>query len=352
MHTPSLRTVLLTALLGLATSLPAGAVDLAFVPAQPSASASTAAFDGVVEAVRQAVIAAQVQGAVVQLDAKVGDRVAAGQVLLRIDARAADQNAAASAAQVQAARALLDVASKDFERQKQLFAQNYISRAALERAESEFKSSQAQASAQMAQAGAAQTQSGFHTVRAPFAGVVAEVPVSLGDMAMPGRALVTLYDPTSLRVTASVPQTIAARGGSAAAPRIEIPGLPASATWINPVRAQWLPTVDPATHTVELRAELPSPLQGVTPGMFARLWLPLAAAGPGAATGNPVLSVASAAIVRRAEMTGLYVLDAQGKPQLRLVRLGRSQGDQVEILTGLSAGERVVSDPQAAARLR
>jgi RND family efflux transporter MFP subunit len=289
---------------------------------------------------------------VVQLDAKVGDRVAAGQVLLRIDARAADQNAAASAAQVQAARALLDVASKDFERQKQLFAQNYISRAALERAESEFKSSQAQASAQMAQAGAAQTQSGFHTVRAPFAGVVAEVPVSLGDMAMPGRALVTLYDPTSLRVTASVPQTIAARGGSAAAPRIEIPGLPASATWINPVRAQWLPTVDPATHTVELRAELPSPLPGVTPGMFARLWLPLAAAGAGAASGNPVLSVASAAIVRRAEMTGLYVLDAQGKPQLRLVRLGRSQGDQVEILTGLSAGERVVSDPQAAARLR
>lgn len=348
MHTLLLRTVLLTALLGAAASPPALATDLASVPAQPSATASSAAFDGVVEAVRQAVIAAQVQGAVVQLDTKVGDRVSAGQVLLRIDARAADQNAAASAAQVQAARALLDVAAKDFERQKQLFAQNYISRAALERAESEFKSSQAQASAQLAQAGAAQTQSGLHVVRAPFAGVVAEVPVSLGDMAMPGRALVTLYDPAAMRVTAAVPQSVASRGGVRPAPRVEIPGLPAATAWIDPLRTQVLPMVDAATHTVQVRAELPSPLPGVAPGMFARVWLPLSAdSGPA-----PLLSVASSAIVRRAEMTGLYVLDAQGKPQLRLVRLGRSLGDQVQVLTGLSAGERVVSDPQAAARVR
>ena len=167
-----------------AWSMPAGAPEQAprAAPAQAAASAAASAFDGVVEAVRQTVVAAQVPGAVVQLDAKVGDRVKTGQVLLRIDARAADQNAAASDAQVQATRASLEVASKDFERQKQLFQKNYISQAALERAESEFKSTQAQASAQLAQAGAARTQSGFYVVRTPFAGVVAEVPVSLGDI--------------------------------------------------------------------------------------------------------------------------------------------------------------------------
>ena len=335
--------------LGLMTPAWAVAAELKAVPAHAAAGTTTSAFDGVVEAVRQTVVAAQVPGAVVQLDVKAGDRVAAGQVLLRLDARAAEQNAASSMAQAQAARAALEVASKDFERQKQLFQKNYISQAALERAESEFKSTQAQVNAQMAQSGAARTQSGFYVVRAPFAGMVAEVPVSLGDMAMPGRPLLTLYDPAALRITAAVPQTVASQLAGAL-PRAELPGLPAARQWVVPARVQVLPTLDPATHTVQVRAELPAGLDGVAPGMFARLWLPLTGAGHGVATAP--LSVSAAAIVRRAEMTGLYVLDPTGKPVLRQVRLGRTEGDQVEVLSGLMPGERVVSDPQAAARVR
>jgi RND family efflux transporter MFP subunit len=344
------RGLALAAALGLLTSHAAGAAELSAVSAQPVAGATTSAFDGVVEAVRQTVIAAQVSGAVVQLDVKAGERVTAGQVLLRLDARAADQNAASSGAQVQAARAALEVASKDFERQKQLFQKNYISQAALERAESEFKSTQAQVNAQTAQAGAARAQSGFYVVRAPFAGVVAELPVSLGDMAMPGRPLLTIYDPSALRITAAVPQTVASRMVAGQLPRAELPGLPAASQWVVPTRTQLLPMVDPGTHTVQLRADLPTGIAGVSPGMFARLWLPLAVAAPGA--GGAPLSVPAAAIVRRAEMTGLYVLDPNGKPVLRQVRLGRTDGDKVEVLTGLMPGERVVTDPQAAARAR
>jgi RND family efflux transporter MFP subunit len=308
----------------------------------------SASFDGVVEAVRQTVIAAQVPGAVVELAVKAGDAVKAGQLLLRIDARAADQNAAAGDAQVQAARAALAVATQEFHRQQQLFQKNYISQAALERSESEFKATQAQVTAQQAQTGAARTQSGFHLVRAPYAGVVSELPVTLGDMAMPGRALLTLYDPSALRITAAVPQTVAGQMAPETLPRIELPGLPAARQWVTPARAQWLPTADAATHTMQLRADLPANLAGVAPGMFARLWLPVAAAA--GATASP--RVPLQAIVRRAEMTGLYVLNAEGKPLLRQVRLGRSEAGQVEILSGLAAGERVLTDPQAAARVR
>lgn len=329
---------------------PVWAADLSAAPARASTAQNASGFDAVVEAVRQTVIAAQVPGAVVQLDVKVGDRVSAGQLLLRIDARAADQNAAAGDAQVQAARASLEVATKDFERQKQLFKQNYISQAALERAESEFKSTQAQVNAQRAQSGAARTQSGLHVVRAPFAGVVAEVPVSLGDMAMPGRPLLTLYDPSALRVTAAVPQTVSARMGANPSLRIELPGQPAARQWVVPARMQLLPTIDAATHTVELRADLPAGTTGLAPGMFARLWVPVA--GAAATPGAAALTVPQAAIVRRAEMTGLYVLDPNGKPVLRQVRLGRAEADQVEVLSGLMPGERVVADPQAAARVR
>jgi RND family efflux transporter MFP subunit len=343
----------------LAYGLPSGvsAQALKAAPAQAVASAATSAFDGVVEAVRQTVVAAQVSGAVVQLSAKVGDRVKAGQVLLRIDSRAADQTTAAGDAQVLAARASLEVASKDFERQKQLYQKNYISQAALERAESEFKSMRAQASAQLAQASAARTQGGFYVVVAPYAGVIAEVSVSLGDMAMPGRPLVTLYDPAALRVTAAIPQSVASQMEPSLMPRVELPGMPSAEAWVTPSRVQLLPMVDAATHTVQLRADLPAATPGVAsivPGMFARLWLPVslarAAAGTGPASTTP--SVPMKAIVRRAEMTGLYVLDPNGKPVLRQVRLGRVDGEQVEILSGLMVGEQVVSDPQTAVRAR
>jgi RND family efflux transporter MFP subunit len=345
----SVAVAALAAGLALTVAGRAGAEGLNTVPAQATTTAALSGFDGVVEAVRQSVIAAQVSGTVVQLDAKAGDSVKAGQVLLRIDARAAEQNAAASDAQVQAARASLEVATQEYERQKQLFQKSYISQAALERAESTFKATRARLAAQGAQAGAARTESGFHVIRAPFAGVIAEVPVSLGDMAMPGRPLLTLYDPSALRISAAVPQPVAARAVAGEIPRAELPGLPAMRRWVTPLRVQVLPTVDPATHTVQMRLDLPAGVAGVSPGMFARLWLQV---GGGDASGAPAsVSVPLQAIVRRAEMTGLYVLDANGQPALRQVRLGRVSGDTVEIFSGLMPGERVVTNPQAAARV-
>jgi RND family efflux transporter MFP subunit len=280
---------------------------------------------------------------VVALHVKVGDRVVAGQVLLRLDARAAEQQAGAAAAQGQAASALQDAATREYERQQQLFAQHYISQAALDRAEAQYKAALAQATAQRASAGAARTESGFYTVKAPYSGVVSEVPVVLGDMAMPGRPLLTLYDPSALRVTATVPQNLQPRPD--AAPQAELPGV--ATARITPVRWQWLPTADPATHTVQLRMALP-PGTGAVPGMFARAWLPVASS-----TGEaPRLTVPGVAVVRRAELTGVYVLDARGKALLRQVRLGRTTAEGVDVLSGLSAGEKVALDPQAAARVR
>jgi len=323
--------------------------DSAAAPALRTAAASaatsgrSASYDGVVEAVRQTSVAAQVPGAVVMLAVKAGDRVQAGQVLLRLDARAAEQNAAAGAAQVRAARAGQEVATREYERQKQLFEKNYISRAALERAEAQYKATQAEAAAQLASAGAARTQTDFHVVRAPYAGVVADVAVVLGDMAMPGRPLLTLYDPAALRVKAAVPQTAALRLPPGLQAEVEIPGL---GQRLVPTRAQLLPTVDPATHTLELRLDLPARLAGVAPGMFARAWLPQESGD------SARVFVPQQAVVRRAELAAVYVVGASGQPLLRQVRLGRSEGERIEVLSGVNAGERVALDPQAAARAR
>ncbi|WP_026436575.1 efflux RND transporter periplasmic adaptor subunit [Acidovorax sp. JHL-9] len=338
----------LSSLMAVQGAWAADAAPLKTYVVQAVGAGQHASVDGVVEAVRDTTLSAQVQGAIVSLGVKVGDTVQAGQEILRLDARAATQNAAASAAQVNAARASMQVASKEFERQKQLYQKQYISQAALDRAQAQLQASQAQVQALQAQAGAAMTQSGFYAVKAPYSGVVSEVPVALGDMAMPGRPLVRLHDPAALRVTAMVPQMAAAALAGAQPLQVELPALAAARTTVQPSQIQLLPTVDAATHTVQLRVALPPDLKGAVPGMFARLWLPAAPA----AVGVQRVQIPASAVVRRAEMTGVYVLNAQGRPLLRQVRLGRVDGAQVEVLSGLRQGDQVATDPQAAAKVR
>lgn len=322
------------------------AAPLAYLEVQGAAQAGWSSSDAKVEAVRDTVVSSQVSGAIVTLQVKGGDRVSVGQELLRLDARMASQGAAASQAQVAAAQANLLVASKEYERQKQLFAKRYISQAALDNAQAQWQASQAQVQALSAQAGVASTQAGLHVLRAPYAGVVSSVPAALGDMAMPGVPLIHMYDPAALRVTAQLSQEQAARLRQARGVEVEIPGLRGERIALSAKNIEVLPTADALSHTVTVRGLLGDGPQGAAPGMFARLFWQDATAG------DQRLLVPAKSVVRRAEMTGVYVQGSNGQPQLRQVRLGQPQGEMVEVLSGLRAGERVAEQPQAAAKVR
>ncbi len=306
-------------------------------------------YDGTVEAVRQTMIAAQVSGTIVDLHAVAGDAVKSGQSLVRLDAREASQGAVAADAQLAASQAQLNLAKQEYERQQQLYARNYISEAALQQAQARFKSAQAEVNSQVAQAGIARTQKSFNIVQAPYAGVISELLAEVGDIALPGKVLMTLYDPAELRVSVAVPQSLAAEIERSAKEelRIEIAGLSEP---IKPARMQLLPAADPRTHTRTLRLTLPADLQGVSPGMFARVTLPAGIRADQAVADRILVPIS--AVVRRAEMTGLYVLNSAGRPLLRQVRLGAVSGDQVEILAGISSGERIALDPEIAAGQR
>jgi len=333
------------AIAGASAPVLADGPSLATVVVSTRSGAQSASYDGTVEAVRQTSVASQVVGAVVGLPVKAGDRVKAGQMLVRLDARAAEQQAGAAAAQVQAAKATQAAATTEFERQRQLFQKNYISQAALERAEAQYKAATASAAAQLAAADAAHTGAGYFVVKAPYDGVVSEVMVTQGEIAMPGRPLMTMFDPAALRVSAAVPESAALRLRQAGSekPAIELPG--ASPTRLTPIRWEVLPAADPATHTVVIRLDLPSGV-AANPGQFARAWL------PGSGDEPARIAIPARAVVQRAELKGVYVVGNDGKALLRQVRLGPTRGDQVEVLSGLVAGEQVALDPQAAARVR
>lgn len=297
-----------------------------------------AAAEGVVEAVRQSTLAAQVAGRVVALPVNAGDAVKANQVLVQIDPRSATQAEAASQSQVREAQANLANAKAKYERSKQLYRQNFISQAALDQAEADYLAAQAQAAASVANAGQATTSKSFTTITAPYAGVVASTEVEVGDMATMGRPLVTIFDPKQLRVVATVAQSVLAQARLDLPVKIEI--LTPKRT-LTAVRVTVIPVADSRSHTTRVRLDLPE-AAGLLPGQYARALI---------VTGRTrALSIPDSTVLRRGEVTAVYVLDANGRAQLRQVRLGEPAGDVeygpiVEVLAGLKAGERIALDP-------
>jgi membrane fusion protein, multidrug efflux system len=231
-----------------------------------------------------------------------------------------------------------------------LHDKGFIAKAALERALAVQQAAQSQVKSLQAQASAVRTQAGFFTVRAPYAGVVSQLNVELGDMAMPGRPLLTVYDPSDLRVSASVPSAVATQPDNLTGALLEVPALGTAGRNLAPTRVQVLPTVDAQSLTQTVRLNTPK-AAGLAPGQFARVWLKGGAPASTLALGGTRVFIPGQAIVRRAEMTGVYVLSAAGKPLLRQVRLGRQEGDQVEVLSGLDEGDKLVLNPSLAARL-
>src|SRR3970282_802731 len=223
--------------------------------------------EALIEAVRQSTVAAQISGRIVDIRFDIGDYVKKGEVIVRIDERAATQAVAASRAQVQEAQTALRNARANYERSRQLHAQNFISQAALDKAEADYKSAQARVTALLAGAGQAATERSFATVVAPYSGIVSARHIELGEMATPGRALMTGFDPSTLRGGGTVPQAQVSALPAGGTARVEIPS---SNKWIEVKRMTVVPAADPRTHTTRIRLELPEDARGVYPGGFAR----------------------------------------------------------------------------------
>lgn len=294
----------------------------------------TFAAEGVVEAVRQATLGAQVAGRITEVAVKAGDLVRTGQVLVRIDARTAEQAVAASRSQVAEAEANLANAWRRHERNQNLLAQKFVSQAAVDQSLAELKAAKAQVSALKANAEQASAARTFSTITAPFAGVVGATHVEEGDMAQPGRALVTVFDPKELRVTATVPQSLLDKVKLAEPIAIELPG---RAETVHAARVTVIPLADSRAHSTRVRLDLPA-TQGVLPGQFARAHF---------VTGTVrALAVPAGALLKRGEVTAVYVVDREGRAQLRQVRPGEPvAGGMVEILAGLVDGERIAQNP-------
>lgn len=291
-----------------------------------------------IEAVQQSTLAAQVSGRISAVFADAGDAVHSGQRLLTIDAGELAAATAAAAADIAQARSALDNARTELERARSLVAQRFLSQSALDLATTRHDAAVATLDAARARHAQAQVVQAHTSVHAPLSGLIASRHIEAGEMAQPGRPLFTLYDPAHMRAVADLaPQRLAALGTGPLQATIE---LPASGRRLAASRITVLPAADASTHTVRVRIELPAGTEDVLPGSFARVHFHGHSAGAS-------LSIPAAAVLRRGELSAVYVAAEDGDFRLRQLRLGRTldAGERIEVLSGLSGDERIALDP-------
>lgn len=307
------------------------------------AVAGRAEFDGSLQAVRQSVLSAQASGRIATLSVKAGDRVKAGQVLAVIDDRATQAGVAQAQAGVAQAQAGLANAKAAYERTRELRAQGFIAQAALDSALAQYRAAEASAAAARAGQTQASVAQGFTRLTAPWDGWVLATHAEAGALAMPGAPILTVYAPRPIRAVVHVPATLQALALQAQQVEVQLPG---TDRWVVPASKTTVPAADPVSQTVEWRLNLSdADGAGQVPGRQVKVRFI-----GGAAQAVPQrLVVPATALLRRGELTGVYVVTAKGESAkgfaLRAVRTGATHGDGVEVLAGLKAGDQVALDP-------
>jgi RND family efflux transporter MFP subunit len=313
---------------------------------------------GTVRARTTATISSKVMGYVEQVSVQVGGHVAAGQLLITLDARDLDaslRQAEAGRAAVEgaipelesaeaAAKANLDLAQATFKRMEELAAKKSISNQEFDEASARLKAAQAnydmarsrraQLNSKMAQAEqevrTAEIVRDYARLAAPFSGVVVSRTVEPGDLATPGAPLLSIEQDGLYRLEAAVDESGLAPVRVGQAVQAAIGG-----RTVNARVSEIVPSVDAASRTYVVKVDLPAMPQ-LRSGMFGRAIFPLGA--------QKVVAAPLAALMNSGQLEWVFVVE-DGVAHTRLVSTGRRAGDMVEILSGLNAGEKIVAPP-------
>jgi RND family efflux transporter MFP subunit len=303
---------------------------------------------GTVHAKETAMISAQIPGTIRQVLVQAGDRVRAGQLLIALDdsAMRSDLNRATAAQmavekQQMAAQAGATLAAGTLARYQELKNEKSVSpqefdevQQRSEAASLQLQALQAQSSEAKAAVAGARTQLGYMRLRAPFAGIVTARSADPGTLATPGTPLLQIDRDGPLQLYTPVDESLIGSVRLGMKLPVSMDGMGAADT--TATVAQIVPAADPSSRSFLVKLDLPASKQ-LRAGMYA------AASFPGAV--RSVILAPESAVVMRGSLACVYALDPQGVAQLRYVTLGNRHGDEVEVLSGVAAGETLVNHP-------
>lgn len=308
---------------------------LVSVLVSPVSTPAERRLDGVVEAVNHATVAAQTSGRVAAVNFDVGDYVPAGAVIIRL--RATEQHAGLAAAQaaLREAQARASEAETRYQRIRDMYDRQVVPKAAYDQAAADRDAAAARLAAARAAVLSARQGVGYTEIRAPYAGVVTQRLVQRGETVVPGTPLMSGVSLQHLRVVADIPQSIVDTVRRILKGAVYFDG-----RRIEAAQVTVFPVASTPSNTFRAWLDLPENTPGLSPGMLVKV---------GFVVGERTrLLVPARAIVRRSEVTAVYLVRPDGSTTLQQVRLGDPFADQVEVLSGLMAGDRVAEDPLAA----
>ncbi len=336
---------------------PATAVPVSLVAASEQKWPSVYLASGTVRARTTADIAAKLMGYVRDVKVQTGEHVQAGQLLLTLDTRDLDVNSRRAEAAldeirsavpeadsaIAGAKSNLDLAQSTFHRMEDLFNKKSISNQEFDEAAARLKSAQSAydvAKAKRAQidAHAARAQQdvratevtrNYAEITAPFAGLITTKSVEPGTLAVPGTPLLRIEREGFYRLEASVEESRLATIRIGQTVSVTLDGLDRT---INARVSEIVPGVDSASRSATVKLELPG-VASLRTGMFGR-----ASFQQGS---RSTLVVPAAAIVERGQLQSVFVAD-NGIARARLISAGPRNQDQVEVLSGITAGDQII----------
>ena len=304
-----------------------------------SAEAQTVVLPGTLQGSVQAPISARASGYLKKWYRDIGSRVTQGELLAEIETPEIDQQLSQAVAARQQAAASLSLASSTLERWEALRKREAVSQQELD----EKRSADAQAKANLAAAEAnverlRQTK-GFNRVVAPFAGVITKRNVDVGDLidagGGAGRALFVLAQTDPLRVYVNVPQSYAhlvKAGQEVSVTQQEMRGQAFKGEVARTAGA-----IDAQTRTMQVEVVLENKEDQLLPGAYVQVALPL--------KGSGALTVPTNVLLFRAEGPRVAAVGADGKVQLRAVKIGRNFGEVLELLDGVGPNDKLILNP-------
>lgn len=293
---------------------------------------------GKIEATDKSQITTRMMGYIENIYVKVGSKVNKGQLLVNINNMDLDAQMAQVNAGIAEAKIAVSNAEKDFNRYTILFKENSATQKELDDVTTQFRMAQSRLEAVEQKKNEINAQYAYTSLRSPISGVVTQKIASQGEMASPGVPILEIESQKGLQLAAMVSES-------------EIAGIQLNdevdvtlKSLDNKTKGSVIEISPSATHTggqYLVKIKLNAPSNDIRPGMYATVQFP-----GEATTSTSKIMIPQSSIVRQGELSGIYTVSQNNKALLRWLRLGRTYGDQVEVLSGLTADEKYIVSAQ------
>jgi len=295
---------------------------------------------GKVQAVNSAQLSTRMMGFVANVPVNVGDKVSQGQLLVAINNADLQAKQAQVNASITEANAAFTNAQKDYERFKNLFVENSASQKELDDMTAQFNMAKARLEGAQQMKNEINAQFAYSNITAPFNGVITSKNVKKGDMANPGQPLVSLESPGNFEVIAMIPETEISAIKNNTKVNVSIKSMNETLTGMV---TEVSPSAQQTGGQYLVKIILDKTEVNVRSGMFATVVFPIERKN---ATTNVVL-IPKAALVTKGQLSGVYTVSQSNTAVLRWLRLGKTMGDQVEVLSGLQVDETYIVNANA-----